>query len=166
MRTFTRALTLLWVAYGLDFATSAFFIALGYGSAETNPFQRALITSPSFGTLLPWMGNQEFFIGVRVAAIAALALPAAWIERTHLSFPLVALSLVRLYGVAANVGFIITQFMGFSLASSLCFVLLSAPALALFRGELRVGMNVFRREYAGRIRAIWPEMAWGEAAES
>lgn len=136
MGTLSRALSLYWGVYALDFITSGVFIALGYGYAETNQLQRALITTPGLAPFVPWLANQAVWIGVGALGLAALAASPSFISRKHVGMALAVLSFVRLYGVATNVGFTLSAVVGFELAPTAWFVILSMPAMALFMGDL------------------------------
>ncbi|HKT21039.1 MAG TPA: hypothetical protein VJR06_00240 [Nitrososphaerales archaeon] len=136
MRTLTRALLLFWGVYALDFGTSAYFIALGYGSAETNQLQRALIASPGLALLAPWAANQAVWIGLGAAGLLVLARFPSFFGRSQLGIALMVLSFLRLYGVATNVGFTLGAVYGFALTPSVCYMLLAAPAMAFFLGDL------------------------------
>ena len=131
-----RALFLYWAVYALDFGTSALFVALGYGSAEANPFQRALLTSPGPGTLLAWVVNQNVWLVLGAAGTLCCLVPRAWLRWSHLGLLLALFSFVRLYGVTTNLGFILQATSGVGLALPAIYAMLSVPVLVAFRGEL------------------------------
>jgi hypothetical protein len=136
LRLFARALTLYWGTYALGFFTSVYFIALGYGSAELNQFQRALIISPGPDTLLPWMANQGVWIGLGVAGLLAIKAYPSLLKGNYLGMALVLLSLFRVYGASTNVGFTLGAVFGLVIAPATLFLLFSAPVMALFLGDL------------------------------
>jgi len=136
LATLGRALLLYWLVYALDFATSAYLIALGYGFAETNQFQVTLLDTPGLNSVLSWIANQNIWIALGALGIFAYVMPRVPARRLHPSFLLVLFSLVRLYGVASNVGFALQTAFGLSLAPPGYYALLCFPVLFAFRGKL------------------------------
>ena len=151
-----RALLLYWSVYALDFSTSALFIALGYGFAETNQFQVALITSPGPGSILSWMVNQKVFFAVSGLGIAALMLPADVSKRLHLWLAPVLLSSFRLLGITSNVLLRLNVGLGVSLAPALLYGLLCVPVLVAFRGELRESLRTAQSAWRALGEPPWP----------
>jgi hypothetical protein len=137
LSTLRKAALLFWLMFVLDFATSAFFIALGYGSAESNRLQVTLLAAPSVNSLFSWALNQDVWLLLGAAGVLALAYPRAQARWLHLDFLLVLFSVVRLYGVAANVAFTLQATLGLSLALWGYYALLCVPLILLFRGEIR-----------------------------
>lgn len=136
MNTVGKATLLYLSVYALDFGTSACFIMLGFGYVETNQFQRALLATPTLGSLLPWATNQALWIALGVLG------PIVWLRSwspargATVSTLLALLSFFRLYGVASNLGFMAGVAFGVPLSALACFALLSVPMLGAFRNEL------------------------------
>ena len=138
MRTLAKVLLLFCGAYALDFLTSALFIALGYGYAETNLAQRALFASPGLGTVASWAANQDVRIGLLVLGVAALSIPGLRAERFHLNLIIGVGALLCLYGAATNVAFLMQAVAGVSFPLLGLYALLSGLALIPFaHGKFR-----------------------------
>lgn len=139
MRTAGKVLLLYWGVYALDFLTSVLFIALGYGFAESNQAQRALVASPGIATLVPWALNQGVWIGMGVFGTAVFAFSEPLAREMYVAPMLGFLSAIRLFGVASNVGFTVFATTGVPLFPAACYALLSVPILLSLRKELRFG---------------------------
>ena len=140
MRTFARALLLYWGVYALDFATSSCFILMGYGGAETNQFQRALVASPGPASFLSWASNQGVWIGVGALGVLVLAASPSFVSKTFLGATLGVLSLARLYGVATNLALTFAVFSGTVLPPVGLFLIIGTVAFLPFRGALLPGI--------------------------
>jgi hypothetical protein len=137
-----RALLLYWLIYAFDFGTSAFFIAMGYGFAETNQAQRALLTAPGVGSLLSWVINQNIWIALGAIGILGYLVPRVPTRRLHLSLLLMLLSFLRLYGTATNVGFTLQTVLGLSLFPLGYYAILSAILSVALRRHLKAYAQV------------------------
>ena len=137
------ALVLFWGVFVLDFATSASFILLGYGGAETNQFQRTLILAPGGASLLSWASNQAVWVGVGALGVAVLAASPSFVPKSYLGIILALSSFVRLYGVATNLFLTMMVFSGAFFPPVGLYMIMGALALLPFRKALR--QEVFTR---------------------
>lgn len=144
MESFRKALSLYWGVYALDFVSSALFISLGYGFAESNQAQRALVGAPSLATLVPWAMNQDIWIAIGTLGAAAMVLSPSLAREARLAPMLFFLSAVRLYGAASNVGFTLLATLGVPATPEVCYALMLVPLGFAFRSELDAGR-----------RAVW-----------
>lgn len=152
MDTSGRALLLYWTVYALDFCTSALFIALGYAAAETNSFQRALLTSPGPGALLLWAVNQNVWLVLGAVGVVACFVPKARTWWPYLGPLLLLFSFVRVYGVAANLEFTLQATLGVSFSTPGFYLLLSLPAIAALRHELWGGARTLAKMISWPVR--------------
>lgn len=142
MQSLKKALLLYWGVFGLDFATSVLFIALGYGFAESNQAQRALVSDPGVATLVPWLVNQGLWVTIGGVGIAAFVFSKPLAGEAHLVLLLALMSVIRLYGVASNLGFTVLATTGFPLVPAACYALLSIPLGLSLRREILTGLRL------------------------
>lgn len=148
MQTIGRAITLYWAVYALDFATSFVFISLGYGFAETNGAQVALLAAPNATTLWSWMLDQNVWLVVGVASVIGFVFRSGTVGEYHIPSILGFMTVLRLFGVASNVAFTLRATLGISLAPPICYALFLVPLALMFRRELGGTLGLARTRFS------------------
>lgn len=155
MRTLARAFLAFCGAYALDFASSALFMAIGYGFVEANQSQRAFLASPGYGTFASWLVNQDFRVALLVAGAVALAVPRIPAEKVRLSLVLGLSALFSLYGVASNVSFTLEVVAGADAPVLLCYGVLGGVAVLAFRHDIRTALSSLRNGASDNANRTW-----------
>jgi hypothetical protein len=153
-----RTLLLFWTIYALDFVTSALFIALGYGFAESNQSQLLLVTAPGLGSLGSWLLNQNIRLALGTVGVIAYVWRRGPIQKMPISFLLAFFSLVRLYGVATNIGFTLQMTLGATIDPAAYYALFCVPVVLLLRSDLLASFRMQVRKPRAVTFAVLTEV--------